>query len=176
MESGSALKIRSNSGACEYPFVNYIVYRKMGSGGLSEIGSDFLTSFQHTVRLNLDAPRMFTVYTCITNQHDLRLVGLAAVICALASFTAISLLRHVRRSNGSMRLVWLAVSATSTGFGIWATHFIAMLAFAPGIHVAYNIPLTLLSLLAAIVLTGAGLAVAMSSASTASPGLGGPLF
>src|ERR1700674_3915482 len=118
---------------------------------------------------------MFAVYACITNQHDLRLVGLAAVICALSSFTAISLLHHVRRSNGSMRLLWLAVSATSTGFGIWATHFIAMLAFAPGLPEAYNIPLTFLSLIAAIVLTGAGLAVAMSSASTASPWLGGAI-
>src|ERR1700730_1704987 len=118
---------------------------------------------------------MFTVYTCITSQHDLRLVGLAAVICALASFTAISLLRHVRRSNGPMRLVWLAVSATSTGFGIWATHFIAMLAFAPGIPEAYNIPLTFLSLIAAIMLTGIGLIIAVSSASPARPWFGGAM-
>jgi NO-binding membrane sensor protein with MHYT domain len=33
----------------------------------------------------------------------LRLVALAAVICALASATAISLLDHVRRSTGRMR-------------------------------------------------------------------------
>src|SRR5580700_8047881 len=110
---------------------------------------------------------MLTIYNCIVTEHDLRLVGLAAVICALASFTAISLLWHVRRSHGSMRLAWLAVSATSTGFGIWATHFIAMLAFAPGLPEAYNIPLTFLSLIAAIILTGAGLAVAMAWTSTA---------
>ena len=76
---------------------------------------------------------MLTVYNCIVNEHDFRLVGLAAVICALASFTAINLLHHVRRSTGQMRYVWLAVAATATGFGIWATHFIAMLAFSPGI-------------------------------------------
>jgi diguanylate cyclase (GGDEF)-like protein/PAS domain S-box-containing protein len=106
---------------------------------------------------------MLTVYDCIAHAHDLRLVGLAAVICTLASFTAINLLHHVRRSHGQMRQVWLCVSATSTGFGIWATHFIAMLAFSPGIPSAYNITLTFLSLIAAIVLTGAGLAVALSS-------------
>jgi diguanylate cyclase len=106
---------------------------------------------------------MLTVYNCIAHAHDLRLVGLAAVICTLASFTAINLLHHVRRSHGQMRQVWLCVSATSTGFGIWATHFIAMLAFSPGIPSAYNITLTFLSLIAAIVLTGAGLAVALSS-------------
>ena len=118
---------------------------------------------------------MLTVYDCIVNAHDLRLVGLAAVICALASFTAISLLHHVRRSAGHMRLVWLFVSATSTGFGIWATHFIAMLAFSPGLPTAYNIALTVLSLFAAVALTGAGLAVAISSISGAGAWLGGAM-
>ncbi|HEV7407955.1 MAG TPA: EAL domain-containing protein [Bradyrhizobium sp.] len=118
---------------------------------------------------------MLTVYDCIFNAHDLRLVGLAAVICALASFTAISLLHHVRRSAGQMRLIWLAVSATSTGFGIWATHFIAMLAFSPGLPTAYNIVLTVLSLIAAISLTGAGLAVAVISNWRAAAWMGGAI-
>jgi len=102
------------------------------------------------------------VLNCITTEHDLRLVGLAVVICALASITAINLLHHVRGTNGHMRLVWLAVSATTTGFGIWATHFIAMLAFSPGIPNAYNILLTGISLIAAILLTGTGLVVALA--------------
>jgi diguanylate cyclase (GGDEF)-like protein len=106
---------------------------------------------------------MLTVYNCLVTEHDLRLVGLAAVICALASFTAISLLHHVRKSAAGMRRVWLAVSAMSTGFGIWATHFIAMLAFSPGVSTAYNIALTGFSLVAAIFLTGIGLAVAVTS-------------
>jgi diguanylate cyclase (GGDEF)-like protein/PAS domain S-box-containing protein len=118
---------------------------------------------------------MLTVYDCIMNAHDLRLVALAAVICALASVTAISLLHHVRRSTGQMRLMWLAVSAASTGFGIWATHFIAMLAFSPGIASAYNVPLTFLSLVAAIVLTGAGLAVAVAPGLTAAAWLSGAM-
>jgi diguanylate cyclase len=104
-----------------------------------------------------------TVYNCVVHAHDFRLVGLAALICALASFTAINLLHHVQRSVGRMRNLWLCVSATSTGFGIWATHFIAMLAFTPGTPTAYNIALTFLSLIAAIVLTGVGLAVALTS-------------
>src|SRR5271163_2150651 len=99
---------------------------------------------------------MLKVYNCIVGQHDLRLVVLAAFVCALASFTAINLLHLVRRTDGSMRPIWLAVAATTTGFGIWATHFIAMLAFSPGISHAYNIPLTCISLIAAILLTGTG--------------------
>jgi diguanylate cyclase len=61
---------------------------------------------------------MLKVYNCVANDHDLRLVGLAAVICVLASFTAINLLRHARKSSGRLRSIWLAVSAISTGFGI----------------------------------------------------------
>jgi diguanylate cyclase len=125
--------------------------------------------------LTLDEAGMFTVLNCIATQHDLRLVGLAAVICALASFTAIGLLHHVRRSKGRMRMAWLCVAATSTGFGIWATHFIAMLAFSPGLPSGYNIALTFLSLVAAIVLTGLGLAVAVTSRSPVGAGLGGAI-
>jgi diguanylate cyclase (GGDEF)-like protein/PAS domain S-box-containing protein len=74
-----------------------------------------------------------------------------------------------------MRAIWLAVSATSTGFGIWATHFIAMLAFSPGLPTAYNIVLTALSLVSAILLTGAGLAVAVISKWRAGAWLGGAI-
>src|SRR5215213_4161125 len=101
---------------------------------------------------------MLKIYNCIATAHDLRLVVLAAIICVLASFAAISLLHHARKSQGHLRNVWLAVSAISTGFGIWATHFVAMLAFTPGIPNGYNVALTILSLIAAIALTGAGLA------------------
>jgi diguanylate cyclase (GGDEF)-like protein/PAS domain S-box-containing protein len=118
---------------------------------------------------------MLTVYNCVVHAHDLRLVGLAAAICLLASFTAINLLHHVRSSKGQMRTVWLCVSATSTGFGIWATHFIAMLAFSPGIPNAYNIALTFLSLIVAILLTGAGLAVAINSKVGGAAWLGGAM-
>jgi diguanylate cyclase len=118
---------------------------------------------------------MYDVLNCIVTQHDLRLVGLAALICALASFTAISSLHHVRRSGAHMRLAWLAVSAVTTGFGIWATHFIAILAFSPGVPTAYNIALTGLSLVAAIFLTGAGWAVAVNLISGAGAWLGGAM-
>src|ERR1700710_1855619 len=105
---------------------------------------------------------MLKIYNCIATSHDLKLVGLAALICVLASFAAINLLHHARKSHGHMRGVWLAVSAISTGFGIWATHFVAMLAFTPGIPSGYNVILTILSLVAAVLLTGVGLAVSLA--------------
>jgi NO-binding membrane sensor protein with MHYT domain len=118
---------------------------------------------------------MLKVYNCIATEHDLRLVGLAAFVCLLSSFTAINLLRHARKSSGQMRSVWLTVSAISTGFGIRATHFVAMLAFTPGIPSGYNIVLTILSLMAAILLTGAGLAVALIPNWRHGPWIGGAI-
>ena len=118
---------------------------------------------------------MLKVYNCIATAHDLWLVALAAVICTLASLAAINLLRHARGSTGHMRGVWLTVSAISTGFGIWATHFIAMLAFSPGLPNGYNIALTLLSLAAAILLTAAGLALSMNPKWQLGPWLGGAI-
>lgn len=118
---------------------------------------------------------MLVVYNCLMTQHDLRLVVLAVVICGLASFTAINLLQHVQATSGPTRYLWLSVAATSTGFGIWATHFIAMLAFTPGIPSGYNIALTILSLVAAILLTGAGLATAITRNVPDARALGGAI-
>jgi len=90
-------------------------------------------------------------------QHDLRLVALAALICALAAFASVTLLNHARGTTGTMQKVWLLVAAISVGFGIWSTHFVAMLAYRPGITIGYDLPITLLSLVIAIVVTGGGL-------------------
>jgi diguanylate cyclase (GGDEF)-like protein/PAS domain S-box-containing protein len=57
----------------------------------------------------------------------------------------------------------LALDAAAAGFGIWATHFIAMLAYDPGIGAGYDVTLTILSLLIAILLTGAGLTMALGA-------------
>jgi diguanylate cyclase len=118
---------------------------------------------------------MLKIYNCIAHEHDLRLVGLAAFICVLASLTAINLLRHARKSTGNMRMLWLTVSAISTGFGIWATHFVGMLAFTPGIPSGYNIGLTVLSLLAAILLTGVGLYASLTPNWRHGPWVGGAI-
>ena len=58
---------------------------------------------------------MFTIYNCIVYEHDLRLVVLAAIVCALASFAAINFLNHVRKTTGYLRDIWLCVAATASG-------------------------------------------------------------
>ncbi|MBF9195105.1 EAL domain-containing protein [Microvirga sp. BT290] len=116
---------------------------------------------------------MLTVYDCIVTEHDLRLVALAALVCALASLTAVNLLHHVLRLESMSRGIWLTVAAAATGFGIWSTHFIAMLAYSPALPTAYNIALTAISLIAAVVLTGLGFGIALLPGLIASRWIGG---
>jgi NO-binding membrane sensor protein with MHYT domain/two-component sensor histidine kinase len=94
------------------------------------------------------------VMDCLTKQHDYRLVVLALGVCALGSYAALTLLNHVRVAQGRSRWGWLAATAVANGFSIWATHFIAMLAFSPDGPTGYDLVLTLLSLAAAIGVTG----------------------
>jgi methyl-accepting chemotaxis protein len=104
---------------------------------------------------------MFRVLNCLVTQHDWRLVVLAGIVCFLASLTAITLFNRARSTSGSARAIWIAAAGAATGCGIWATHFLAMLAYQPGIPIAYDIDLTALSLVAAATVTTAGLAVAV---------------
>jgi diguanylate cyclase (GGDEF)-like protein/PAS domain S-box-containing protein len=90
-------------------------------------------------------------------QHDLRLVVVAALICALSAFAGISLLNHARGSSGRARYTWLAIAAVAVGIGIWATHFVAMMSFSAGMPTGYDLPLTLISLVIAIGIVGGGL-------------------
>ena len=118
---------------------------------------------------------MFRVMTCLTVEHDLRLVALAGVICFLASAAAVSLLHRAAAATGWGRAIWIATSGTATGCGIWATHFIGILAYDPGIGVSYGVALTTVSLLAAIVITSLGFAVAVNGRSRWAAPAGGAI-
>ncbi|BAQ49286.1 sensor domain-containing diguanylate cyclase [Methylobacterium aquaticum] len=104
---------------------------------------------------------MLAVVGCLVEAHDFRLVALAAAICALSALTTVCLVSHARRAEGWAQGGWLAVAATAGGSGIWATHFIAMLAFAPGVPSGYDVALTGLSLVIAVALAGSGLSLAV---------------
>ncbi|MCP3401300.1 EAL domain-containing protein [Bradyrhizobium sp. CCGB20] len=105
---------------------------------------------------------MYQVLYCLTDQHDWRLVALGGAVCLLASAAAISLFHRARAANGGARVSWVALDAVVAGGGIWATHFIAMQAYGPGAGGAYNIPLTILSLIFAIAVTFIGLSISVS--------------
>jgi NO-binding membrane sensor protein with MHYT domain len=100
-----------------------------------------------------------------TGMHEANLVVLSILIAVFASFTALSLAGRVRAGQGAARRVWLVAAAVALGGGIWAMHFVAMLAFRlPGMDMGYDLGLTLLSLAIAIAFTGAGFATLDSTA------------
>jgi diguanylate cyclase (GGDEF)-like protein len=63
-------------------------------------------------------------------------------------------------SQSRTRLIWTAIAGAAIGYGIWATHFIAMLAYEPGVATGYGIVLTVLSLAVAMILTSSGFGIA----------------
>ncbi|ODT73186.1 MAG: hypothetical protein ABS75_00435 [Pelagibacterium sp. SCN 63-23] len=93
--------------------------------------------------------------------HESGFVLLAALVCLVSSYACMGLLRHARRVSGRVQWVWIAVTASVVGFGIWATHFVAMLAFRPGFALSYDPLQTMASLLIAILVCGAGIAMAV---------------
>src|SRR5581483_7219264 len=60
--------------------------------------------------------------------------------------------------QGAARARWLTLAALSIGTtGIWVMHFIAMLGFAiPGETIRYNVPMTILSMVIAVLVVGTG--------------------
>jgi diguanylate cyclase (GGDEF)-like protein len=104
---------------------------------------------------------VFRVLSCLGDAHDWRLVVLAAAVCLWASLVAVDLFHRAQAKAGRERVLWLVLAGIATGCAIWATHFIAMLAYEPGVAVAYDIGLTALSLALAAVVTCAGLGVAL---------------
>ncbi|MFD8817357.1 MHYT domain-containing protein [Streptomyces sp. NPDC059627] len=60
-------------------------------------------------------------------------------------------------STGRARRNWLLTAASALGTGIWTMHFVAMLGFSvSGTDIRYDVPLTVLSLLVAVVVVSAG--------------------
>ncbi len=83
------------------------------------------------------------------------LVALSIVVATLASYVALDLASRVVATHGTpVSLYWLFGGALSMGTGIWSMHFIGMLAFQLPIPMAYDIPITLVSLVIAIIVSG----------------------
>jgi PAS domain S-box-containing protein len=116
---------------------------------------------------------MYRVLNCLTTEHDLRLVLVAGVICFFSSLVAVNLFHRARESAQAMRLTWVLAAGLATGSGIWATHFIAMLAYDPGVGIAYDVWLTLFSWIAAAAVTCLGIAIAVYGPAHWAPAAGG---
>jgi len=91
---------------------------------------------------------MEQVFGCLTHDHDLRLVLAAALICVMACATTVRIMAIVRGRDRRSWL-WLVCAAVVFGGGVWSLHFVAMLAFMPGLPISYAWLPTLCSILIA---------------------------
>ncbi|MDR7039575.1 PAS domain S-box-containing protein [Methylobacterium sp. BE186] len=87
------------------------------------------------------------------------LVALSIAIAVFASYTALDLGARLRDGAAGPRWAWVAGAAVAMGGGIWSMHFVGMLAFEMGLPAAYDLGLTVLSLLIAVGVTGAAFTV-----------------
>ncbi|MGY3032426.1 diguanylate cyclase (GGDEF)-like protein [Bradyrhizobium sp. USDA 4354] len=106
---------------------------------------------------------MFRVFSCLATQHDWRLVVLAGLVCFVASIGAVSIFHRAIATRARTRWIWITIAGAAIGYGIWATHFVAMLAYEPGVTTGYGIVLTASSLAAAMLLTSIGFGVAVGT-------------
>ena len=84
---------------------------------------------------------MIQVLACLTQQHDPRLIALAVLICAVACITVVAMLTRAMKNSGMGRAAWTIAATFAFGSGVWALHFVAMLAFQAHMPVAYDVSL-----------------------------------
>jgi len=88
------------------------------------------------------------------------LVALSILVAMMASYIALDLGGRVSRTQSrATRITWLVGGAFAMGAGIWSMHFIGMLAFRLPVRMAYDLDLTLVSMVFAIVISGFALAL-----------------
>ncbi len=87
----------------------------------------------------------------LVSSYSPMLVFLSVLAAALAAYAALEVVERMASSGSrSIRSIWLAAGATAMGAGVWAMHFIGMLAFSIPVNVSYDLGVTLVSMLPAI--------------------------
>jgi diguanylate cyclase (GGDEF)-like protein len=104
------------------------------------LGLHFITELPESGQVVLDC------------RHRPFLVLLAYVVACVAGFAVLDMAERVGHAEKpASQRVWCWVGACCLAGGIWAMHFISMLAFQVPIEIHYELPITLLSLLIAFI-------------------------
>jgi signal transduction histidine kinase len=101
---------------------------------------------------------IFQRLASVVAQHDARLVVVAALICVLACYTSLTLIARAGKPGKTSSDPWLTAAAVVIGCGVWAVHFVTLLAYHPGLRVGYDPGEALLAAAAGLVCSGLGFA------------------
>ena len=102
----------------------------------------------------------------LTPRYDPFVVAVSILIAGFASYVAFDLAKRVRTHDRQVALAWWLCGSLALGTGIWAMHFVGMLAFSLPIALGYDKALTLASWLAAAAVSGVALCVSGRGAMT----------
>lgn len=116
---------------------------------------------------------MTRIARCIAYEHNVWLVVVAALVCIAGSWAVIRLFYRASVTAGLQRAGWHVLTAVAAAAAIWCTHFIAILAYDPGVPVAFDPVLTMVSLLIAMAGAAVGFAAASSGLTRLAPTAGG---
>jgi diguanylate cyclase len=109
------------------------------------------------------------MYPTLPHSYDPLLVICSLFLAVFAAYTAFEMTGRVAKSTGERAQRCLIGGAFALGLGIWAMHFVGMLAFELPIVVGYDPLLTFASLIIAII--GSLLALRLAVVSTLTPSL-----
>ncbi|KAB8139379.1 EAL domain-containing protein [Gracilibacillus oryzae] len=87
----------------------------------------------------------------MNNNYNIVLVTISILIAIVASYSALSIAAKISNSMGRSKIFWLVAGSIVMGAGVWSMHFIGMLAHHSHGLVEYNVPITILSMIASIV-------------------------
>ncbi len=93
----------------------------------------------------------------VSSTYHIPLVSLSIIIAVIASYAALDLGIQVQKTKSYARYIWMISGAFAMGMGIWAMHFVAMLAFHLSISVTYDVTLVIVSIIPAILSSGIAL-------------------
>jgi NO-binding membrane sensor protein with MHYT domain len=94
-------------------------------------------------------------------NYQLGIIVLSYVISFFGSLMALQCAKSMYRSDGVLnRRLLICAAVALGGIGIWSSHFIGMLAYRLEVPIGFDLILTLISLLAAIVISGIALHLA----------------
>jgi NO-binding membrane sensor protein with MHYT domain/nitrogen-specific signal transduction histidine kinase/ActR/RegA family two-component response regulator len=114
----------------------------------------------------------------VPGTYNYTLVLLSYLVAVLGSYAFLQFATRIAElRDAGLRLSWLAIGAFAMGSGIWAMHFIGMLAYVLPLPVSYDPGITALSIVPAILAAGIALhVVARPVVSTARLLVGGTLM
>lgn len=86
----------------------------------------------------------------VEGEYNAWIIALSVIIACIASYTALSMNQRIQQNSFFHKYFWLLLSSIAMGLGIWSMHFVGMSAFMLPVSMTYNVILTVVSAVPAV--------------------------